>query len=173
MNGSKIKASLQIVTLIDMPAPKRSAPRRMNVQTQGLLAKANIPTTTDSIFTDSKPTEQPMVIRAPGDPISNSNRAMMKFSQLIMMCIALAAIWGGLFQIAFADDATNSDFLILFLGGFLSRGIIALYGNNEYEERNCPSCPVRFSIGVEYFKDNWDKSRNNGYNNKIEGFIGA
>jgi drug/metabolite transporter superfamily protein YnfA len=123
MNGSIIKASLQIVTLIDMAAPRRSAPRRMNVQTQGLLAKANIPTTTDSIFTDSKPTEQPMVIRAPGDPISNSNRAMMKFSQLIMMCIALAAIWGGLFQIAFADDATNSDFLILFLGGLLSAGI--------------------------------------------------
>ena len=64
-----------------------------------------------------------MVVRAPGDSISDANRSLMKFSQLIMMGIALAAIWGGLFQIAFADDATNSDFLILFLGGFLSASI--------------------------------------------------
>ena len=112
-----------IVSLIDMAAPRRSAPRRMNEQPHGLLAKANTPTPTGTIFTDSKPIEQPMVVRAPGGVISDSNRTLMKFSQLIMMCIALAAIWGGLFQIAFADDATNSDFLILFLGGFLSAGI--------------------------------------------------
>ena len=112
-----------IVSLIDMAAPRRSAPRRMNEQPQGLLAKINAPTPTGTIFTDSKPIEQPMVVRAPGGVISDSNRTLMKFSQLIMMCIALAAIWGGLFQIAFADDATNSDFLILFLGGFLSAGI--------------------------------------------------
>ena len=109
--------------MIVMAAPRRSAPRRMNVSNQGLLAKSSIPSSTGAIFTDSTPTEQAMVIRAPGDLISNTNRSMMKFSQLIMMCIALAAIWGGLYQIAFADDATNSDFLILFLGGFLSATI--------------------------------------------------
>ena len=109
--------------MIVMAAPRRSAPRRMNVSNQGLLAKSSIPVPTGAIFTDSTPTVQPMVVRAPGDLISNTNRSMMKFSQLIMMCIALAAIWGGLYQIAFADDATNSDFLILFLGGFLSATI--------------------------------------------------
>jgi len=106
-----------------MAAPRRSAPRRMNVSNQGLLAQSSIPVPTDAIFTDSAPTELPMVVRAPGDLISDSNRSLMKFSQLIMMCIALAAIWGGLFSIAFAEGATNSDFLIIFLGGVLSAGI--------------------------------------------------
>jgi hypothetical protein len=92
----------------------------MNVSAQGLLAKSSQPTPSSAIYTNSEPTEIPMVVRAPGDSISDANRSLMKFSQLIMMGIALAAIWGGLFQIAFADDATNSDFLILFLGGFLS-----------------------------------------------------
>ena len=106
-----------------MAAPRRSAPRRMDVSAQGLLAKSSQPISSSAIYTNSEPTELPMVVRAPGDSISDANRSLMKFSQLIMMCIALAAIWGGLFQIAFADDATNSDFLILFLGGFLSAGI--------------------------------------------------
>ena len=106
-----------------MAAPRRTAPRRMNVPTQGLLAKSSQKTPSSAIYVDSKPIEQPMMIRSPGQSISDSNRSLMKFSQLIMMCIALAAIWGGLYQIAFADDATNSDFLILFLGGFLSATI--------------------------------------------------
>ena len=106
-----------------MVAPRRSTPRRMNVSNQGLLAKSSGNAPNGTIFTDSNPTEQTMVIRAPGDSVSNANRSLMKFSQLIMMCIALAAIWGGLFQIAFAEDATNSDFLVLFLGGFVSASI--------------------------------------------------
>ena len=123
MNGSIVKSYYKIVDLIVMAAPRRSAPRRMNVSNQGLLAQSSIPVPTDAIFTDSAPTELPMVVRAPGDLISDSNRSLMKFSQLIMMCIALAAIWGGLFSIAFAEGATNSDFLIIFLGGVLSAGI--------------------------------------------------
>jgi len=106
-----------------MAAPRRSAPRRMNVPAQGLLAKSSQKAPSSAIYVNSEQVEQPMMIRAPGESISDANRSLMKFSQLIMMCIALAAIWGGLFQIAFAEDATNDDFLILFIGGFLSASI--------------------------------------------------
>ena len=106
-----------------MAAPRRTAPRRMNVPTQGLLAKSSQKTPSSAIYVDSEQIEMPMMVRAPGESISDANRSLMKFSQLIMMCIALAAIWGGLYQIAFAEDATNDDFLVLFIGGFLSAGI--------------------------------------------------
>ena len=106
-----------------MPAPRRQAPRRNAPNTGGLLAQSTEFKATGTIFTDSKPVEQPMVVRTPGIPMDEANRVLMKFSQLIMMCIALAAIWGGLYNIAFAEDATTSDFLVLFLGGFLSAGI--------------------------------------------------
>ena len=106
-----------------MPAPRRQAPRRNVTNTGGLLAQSTEFQATGTIFTDSKPVEQPMVVRTPGIPMDEANRVLMKFSQLIMMCIALAAIWGGLYNIAFAEDATTSDFLVLFLGGFLSAGI--------------------------------------------------
>ncbi len=123
MNGSIIKASMLIVHLIVMPAPRRSAPRRVPAPTQSLLAKANVPSPAGSIFTESAPVEQPLLVNPPGVSISDSNRALMKFSQLIMMGIALAAIWGGLFSIAFAEGATNNDFLIIFIGGLVSAGI--------------------------------------------------
>ena len=106
-----------------MPAPRRSAPRRTAPVASGLLEKATAPASSGTIYNDTTLIEQPMIIRSPGNPIGTTNRDLMKFSQLIMMGIALAAIWGGLFSIAFAEDASNDDFLILFLGGFLSAGI--------------------------------------------------
>ena len=106
-----------------MPAPRRKAPRRNGPSPSGILAQSIESKASGAIFTNSTPVEQPMIVRNPGSVIDESSRTLMKFSQLIMMCIALAAIWGGLFSIAFAEDATNSDFLILFLGGFLSAGI--------------------------------------------------
>tara|TARA_B100001142_G_scaffold235975_1_gene234424 strand:- start:6797 stop:11020 length:4224 start_codon:yes stop_codon:yes gene_type:complete len=120
MNGSIVKSYLAMESLILMPAPRRSAPRRTQPSTQGLLAKANIPTPANSIFTQSAPVEQPMIVNAPGVIMDQSSRALLKFSQLIMMGIALAAIWGGLFSIAFAEDATNDDFFIIFIGGLVS-----------------------------------------------------
>ena len=49
--------------------------------------------------------------------------ALAKFAQLIMYGIALLAIWAGIFSIAFDDDATNENFLILGLGGIISAGM--------------------------------------------------
>ena len=45
---------------------------------------------------------------------------MSKFAQLVMYGIAMLAIWGGILSIAFADDATDSNFLILGAGGIIS-----------------------------------------------------
>ena len=45
---------------------------------------------------------------------------MGKFAQLVMYGIAMLAIWGGILSIAFAEDATNSNFLILGAGGIIS-----------------------------------------------------
>ncbi len=49
--------------------------------------------------------------------------ALARFAQLIMYGIALLAIWAGIFSIAFDDDATNENFLILGLGGIISAGM--------------------------------------------------
>ena len=46
-----------------------------------------------------------------------------KFAQLIMYGIATLAIWGGIFSIAFAENATNQNFLVLGVGGILSAGM--------------------------------------------------
>lgn len=110
--------------MILMPAPRRSAPRRTQPSSQGLMAKSNLPTPSDPIFTQTTPAEQPMLVNLPGAVINQSERALLKFSQLILMSIALAAIWGGLFNIAFAEGATNDDFFIIFVGGVASAAII-------------------------------------------------
>tara|TARA_Y100001980_G_C14556710_1_gene349547 strand:+ start:4799 stop:8917 length:4119 start_codon:yes stop_codon:yes gene_type:complete len=46
--------------------------------------------------------------------------ALAKFAQLIMYGIALLAIWGGILSIAFAENATNQNFLVLGIGGVIS-----------------------------------------------------
>ena len=46
-------------------------------------------------------------------------------------------------------------------------------GYDEDEKRNCSTCAVWFGIGIEDFKKNGYESRNNGYNDKVESFIGS
>ena len=48
---------------------------------------------------------------------------MMKISQFVMMGIGFLAIWGGIFGVAFDENATNQNFLILFVGGLISFAI--------------------------------------------------
>ena len=45
---------------------------------------------------------------------------IQKFAQLILYGIALVAIWSGILSIAFAEDSTNLNFLILGAGGIIS-----------------------------------------------------
>jgi len=58
-------------------------------------------------------------------PGSKDIDALAKFAQLIMYGIAMLAIWGGILSIAFAENATNQNFLILGIGGVVS-AIMAL-----------------------------------------------
>jgi hypothetical protein len=45
---------------------------------------------------------------------------LQKFAQLILYGIAMVAIWGGILAIAFSDNSTNLNFLILGIGGIVS-----------------------------------------------------
>ena len=56
----------------------------------------------------------------PNTPRTSDDQFLMKMSQLVMMGIGFLAIWGGVFSVAFDDEATNQNFLILFVGGLAS-----------------------------------------------------
>ena len=58
---------------------------------------------------------------APGPAPENSIvNPMQKFAQLILYGIAMIAIWGGILSIAFSDESTNLNFIILGAGGLVS-----------------------------------------------------
>ena len=100
-----------------MAAPTRNAPQR--VSNQGLLSRAK---DSNAIYsaTENNANAQPMVISQPGKIRTQSDIDLEKFAQLVMYVVALIAIWGGIFSIAFDENATNSNFLMLFIGGLVS-----------------------------------------------------
>ena len=55
--------------------------------------------------------------------MDESERSLVRFSQLIMLAIAIGSIWVSILGIAFDDDANNSDFAILAIGGLLSASL--------------------------------------------------
>ena len=58
---------------------------------------------------------------SPGPAPSNAVvNPLQKFAQLILYGIAMVAIWGGILAIAFSDNSTNLNFLILGIGGIVS-----------------------------------------------------
>ena len=93
-----------------MAAPTRKAPQR--ISKQGLLARTNDSSTIYS-SSENSTIQTPMVISQPGKIRTQDDINLEKFAQLIMYIVALIAIWGGIFSIAFDDNATNSNFLIL------------------------------------------------------------
>ena len=78
------------------------------------------PVTQGTIYGTGASVDVKLKIKPPG---SNDIDALAKFAQLIMYGIATLAIWGGIFSIAFAENATNQNFLILGIGGILSAGM--------------------------------------------------
>ena len=48
------------------------------------------------------------------------NEALERFSQVIMYCVALVFIWGGILSLAFAEGASELNFLALLIGGGVS-----------------------------------------------------
>ncbi len=56
-------------------------------------------------------------------PANTVVNPLQKFAQLILYGIAMVAIWGGILSIAFAENSTNLNFLILGVGGLISAGM--------------------------------------------------
>jgi len=117
IDGSKVIVSINNHCLIIMAAPTRNAPQR--VSNQGLLSRANDPSAIYST-PENAVSAPPMVISQPGKVRTQGDVDLEKFAQLVMYVVALIAIWGGIFSIAFDDKATNSNFLLLFIGGLVS-----------------------------------------------------
>ena len=73
-----------------------------------------------SLLAQSQATAPPMRVRAPGSPIDDAERSLVRFSQIIMLGIAVAGIWLSIYRIAFdGGETTNEDFAVLFFGGCL------------------------------------------------------
>ena len=102
---------------IFMAAPRRKA---LAVQTSVMPNTVNSGT---SLLANAQPTVRPMTVAAPGVRIDESERSLVRFSQLIMLAIAIGAIWISIIGIAFDDSATNADFAVLAFGGLLSAGL--------------------------------------------------
>ena len=97
-----------------MPAPRRPGLLQQTVP-------ANSVYTTPGALVDGAPVEAPPVTMArPGAPVSQSELDMMKVSQTVMMAFGFLTIWGGVFMIAYDENATNTNMLVVFLAGLAS-----------------------------------------------------
>ena len=100
-----------------MAAPRRKAPAlQSRIQNPGLNSGT-------SLLANSQPTAPPMTISSPGVQMDESERSLVRFSQLVMLAIAIGSIWVSIIGIAFSDDANNSDFAVLAIGGLLSASL--------------------------------------------------
>ena len=93
-----------------------------------------------------------MRVRAPGVAIDEAERSLIRFSQVIMLCIAIGAIWFSIFRIAFDEDASNNDFAVLFFGGMLSAvlaigWIEAQSRSNDHQLRDVQD----YMLGIGFF----------------------
>ena len=100
----------------------------------------------------SEPAAQSMMMVQPASSFSNDDLFMMKLSQMVMMGIGFLAIWGGIFSVAFDEDATNQNFLVLFVGGLASFivaiGLIELQSKkNDYQLYDIQN----YFLGIAFF----------------------
>ncbi len=140
-----------------MPAPRRTAPTRATNQTSstsGLVARtaSPVPSPSHAIYSNTLPEDQPLNVQIPGQKMDYAERTLMKFSQLIMMLIALGAIWFGLVSIAFSGDTTTDDFLIIFLGGTFSAAIVIGWIELQSKKNNHVLYEVQdYMLGIAFF----------------------
>ncbi len=93
-----------------------------------------------------------MTVVQPNATIQKDDLFLMKMSQVVMMGIGFLAIWGGIFSVAFDEDATNDNFLVLFVGGLasfaVSVGLIELQSKKNqhrlYDIQN-------YFLGIAFF----------------------
>ena len=130
-----------------MAAPRRNT-NPIPQPTPGSTADAGT-----SLLQHAQQTSQPMRVRAPGTDIDDSERSLIRFSQIIMLAIALGAIWFSIYNIAFSDEGTsNADFAVLFFGGILSAGfaigwIEAQSRSNGHQLRDVQD----YMLGIGFF----------------------
>lgn len=139
---------------IEMAAPRRAtqgAPKRTQAPVAQPLAQTASPYQGGLSNTTAQPLA-PIVTVGPNAAKQSQDMLMLKLSQGVMMGIGFLAIWGGIFSVAFDEEATNDNFLVLFIGGLasflVSIGIIELQSkkNNHrlYDIHN-------YFLGIAFF----------------------
>ena len=107
------------------------------------------PIVQSSVIT-SEEAEKPLIITSPN--AEKFGDFLTKFTEVIMFGIAMIAIWTGLIGIAFSDDATNYNYLILFVGGLIS-SMIALamveFSSKKNQYLLMPS--QNYLLGISFF----------------------
>ena len=83
-------------------------------------ARIKAPTRRGTLTEGYAPTANVVSTPAGPAPVNAVDTTIQKFAQLILYGIAMLAIWSGILSIAFSDDATNLNFLILGVGGVVS-----------------------------------------------------
>lgn len=135
--------------MIEMAAPTRNAPQRKTHQ--GLLRQAH---SSAAIYSapDNNVSTSPMHIAQPGKIRTQDDINLEKFAQLIMYIVALIAIWGGIFSIAFDENATNSNFLMLFIGGLMSAAMAIAWIEMQSKRNSYQLKEVQnYMLGLGFF----------------------
>ncbi len=75
--------------------------------------------------------------QVPFQPVTaQRNEGLEHFSQVILYGVAMVSIWGGIFSLAFGQGGTESNYLILGLGGLLSAGMAFVMVENRVRSHN-------------------------------------
>ena len=99
-----------------MAAPRRkAAPVRMKA-----TPEPSGPALSGGVMAGSAPEPGTITMVRPNTNLSKDDMFLMKLSQIVMMGIGFLSIWYGVFAVAFDEEATNQNFLVLFIGGLLS-----------------------------------------------------
>ena len=104
------------------------------------------------IVAGSAPDPGTITMVRPNQAYNKDDLFLMKLSQIVMMGIGFLSIWYGVFAVAFDDEATNQNFLVLFVGGLLSFavsiGLIELQSKkNGYRLQDIQN----YFLGIAFF----------------------
>ena len=103
-------------------------------------------------MTGAQAPQESITLVRPHQSVSRDDLLLMKLSQIVMMGIGFLCIWGGIFLVAFDEDATNQNFLVLFVGGLasflVSIGLIELQSKkNGYRLKDIQN----YFLGIAFF----------------------
>ncbi len=107
---------------------------------------------TGGVMAGVAPEASTVTMVRPNQKMNSDDLFLMKLSQIVMMGIGFVSIWGGVFSVAFDEDATNQNFLVLFIGGLasfaVSIGLIELQSKkNGYRLHDIQN----YFLGIAFF----------------------